>query len=174
MMLVSKPDDIYWSGFQTVKTVEKINPMRHQFYRLDPPYEMKRFEFARAIAKAWDEGGWTVYFDEAYYVQHTLGLEASMIKLLTQGRSNHISVVLGVQRPAWVTRFALSEPDHVFCFHMGDKRDLKTLGEAISSELEEVVPTLKQYEFAYHNKRTGVTVVADAKRLKEGFGEPRS
>ena len=104
--------------------------------------------------RIWREGAWTLYIDEAYYVEHVLHIGNETTKLLTQGRSKHISVVLGVQRPAWVSRFALSEPVHVLCSRLHDRRDIKVMQEIAGAEYAESLSNLKRYEFSYINRDT--------------------
>ena len=49
-----------------------------------------------------------------------------MERLLTQGRSKGISVVTGMQRPARISRFALSESTHTIAFFL-EGRDRKLI-----------------------------------------------
>ena len=116
---------------------------------LKPKYERLWSEVNAVINKVWGEGCWTFYIDEMYFVQHMLKLDKEVIKLLTQGRSKFISVVLGVQRPSWVTRFAVSEPTHILCSRLHDKRDIKTMEECNGEEYAETLTTLKRYQFSY-------------------------
>ena len=163
-MLVSKPDAILWSKWKTVTTAKALKTTDSGgYYRLFPPFERQGLEFRYAFDKVWDEGSWTVYIDEGYYLQHELGLEHTMVKHLTQGRSKHISVVVGMQRPFWINRFALSEPTHIFAFRLGDRRDLRAISEGISGELAAVVPKLDKFQFAYYNK--------DSEALKRGTAQ---
>lgn len=97
----------------------------------------------------WKQGGWTLYIDETYYVEHELGLHRPLIKLLTQGRSKWITVVLGVQRPAWVSRFVMSEPTHVFNSRLHDQRDIKMISLMDGDEYADKVMQLKRFEFEY-------------------------
>lgn len=166
-MLVTKPDDLYWAHWKKIKTVGGLNPREHAKYRLFPNYEDQWGQFAGALMQVWHEGAWCVYVDETYYVEKELGLGPSVIKLLTQGRSKGISVVCGVQRPAWVSRFVLSEPTHVICFRLGDKRDLKALKEGVSDDLAAMVPELGKFEFAYYSKETGELSRGRAENLEE-------
>jgi hypothetical protein len=166
VFLKTKPDDIYWGGWRRVREVKRIDPRQHGHWILDPAFERQWSEFSRAMSMAWTEGGWTVYADEAYYLT-SLGLEDSLVKLLTQGRSKAISVVVGMQRPAWVSRFALSEPTHVFAFRLGDKRDLRAISEGVSDDLAQAVPELDQYQFAYYHKVTRRLRTGTAQDLEE-------
>jgi len=171
IMLVTKVDDVSWSGWKTVRKAEAIVPPRESqkgplAYRLWPQYERSKLEFARALALAWSDGHWCVYLDELYHLEE-IGLKTPVIKLLTQGRAKKVSVMLGVQRPAWVTRFALSEPTHIFAFQMGDKRDLKALSDGISDSFAAEVARLERYHFAYYNKMTRETRTGTATNLAE-------
>jgi len=169
-MFRTKPDGLYWAGWKRITNVDQMNPRAHNAYLLEPPYERQWEQFAAAMMQIWREGAWTCYIDEAYYLQHSLGLEDSMVKLLTQGRSKDISVVVGMQRPAWVTMFALSEPIHLFSFRLGDKRDLRRVGEGVSWEYVDAIQELGEYQFAYHNKVTGRTVKGRADELARVLG----
>lgn len=170
-MLASKPDDIYWAGWKTVNTVDKVDPRQADHWRLYPKYEQQAYEFYRAYERVWQEGSWCLCVDELYYQERVLGLGGDVIKLLTQGRSKRISCVVGMQRPAWVSRFALSEPTHVFCFRLGDKRDLKALRDGVGDELADAVSDLDQYQFAYWHKTKRQLKIGRANDLAKMLGE---
>lgn len=107
------------------------------------------------MQRAWNEGGWAIYIDEAYYIEHELGLGRNLTKLLTQGRSKRLTIILGVQRPAWISRFALSEPTHILASRFGDRRDIKTMREISGEKYADSLAELERYEFAYINKISG-------------------
>ena len=154
VMLVTKPDDLTWRGWTRVRAHEAIDPRRGPAWRLDPSYDEAPGHFRAFLDRAWSEGGWCVYADELYHLQHA-GLERDLVRVLTQGRSKRLTVVGGIQRPAWVTRFALSEPRYTFCFRVGDRRDAKALGDGLGKAFQDEVETLGRYEFAFHDKVTG-------------------
>lgn len=118
-------------------------------FLLDPPFERQRDTIASALDAVWSEGGWTVYVDELYYLSEQLKLGDKVNMLLTQGRSKGITVVNGAQRPVHVSRFALSEATHVISFG-GDRRDVKTLSEAVDDSFAGEVAKLGRYEFAWY------------------------
>jgi energy-coupling factor transporter ATP-binding protein EcfA2 len=162
IMLVTKDDDLTWRGWRTVGSVERIRPRPAErpgqadqgtSWRLYPPYTSSAPVFRAAFDRIWADGGWTCYVDEAYAVQHK-GLEANLVQLLTQGRSKRISMVCGVQRPAWVSRFVFSEATHVFAFQCGDRRDLKALRDGIGDAFADAASDLKRYEYLYYHKVT--------------------
>lgn len=88
----------------------------------------QRSVFLHAIDSIYEAGGWCVYADELYYLVRDLGMEQSFNDLWTQGRSLHISLVAGMQRPAWVPLNAYAQSTHLFFFRANDERDLKTIG----------------------------------------------
>ncbi len=170
IVLRTKPDDVQFPGYLRIKRIESINTAHHR-YLLEPKYERQRLELHRALEMAWKGGGWTVAIDELYYAQERLKLEQPIEMLLTQGRSKHISVVCGMQRPVGVTRFALSQCTHWFVFRQ-EGRDVKTLRDAGHPELEKIVPSLGKYEFVYWRRGTREFIVAKAQQLGELLGEP--
>jgi len=117
---------------------------------LDPKYEHQFAEFHLALEKVWRQGGWTVALDELLYLDR-LGLRKPIERLLTQGRSKGISVLVGMQRPAQVTRFAISESMHVLSFGL-EGRDAKELGLATQRWVGDAVAQLGRYEFAWYRR----------------------
>ncbi|MGH7955069.1 MAG: hypothetical protein ACREOZ_03830, partial [Gloeomargaritales cyanobacterium] len=69
--------------------------------------------------------------------------------LLTQGRSNGITAVCGMQRPVGVTRYAMSQATHVLSFG-AERRDAKIIGEICGDKMEQSVNQLHRYEFAWY------------------------
>jgi hypothetical protein len=171
-MLVTKPDDLSYRGWKTVKKASgvAVAGLANSAYRLYPEYEHQRQEFLAAMRRVWSEGSWCIYVDEAYYLEKQLGLQNELIKLLTQGRSKRISVVLGVQRPAWVTRFALSEPSHILCARLGDRRDVTTMAELAGDAWANTLPELPKYQFSYLNKESGDTRLLDKDSVASYLG----
>ena len=112
---------------------------------------------------AWRHGGWTLMIDELFYV-HKLGLGGYVDMLLTQGRSKRISVVTGMQRPVWVTRFALSEVTHIFSFAL-ERRDRKTIAELSSEAFAEVTGRIPRYHFAHYHVPSRTVAVGTADQI---------
>lgn len=164
IVIRTKADDIKFPGFRRIKSIDGITAT-HARYLLDPPYERQRLEVARCLETAWRQGGWTVAVDELYYVGQRLKQEAAVERLLTQGRSLHVSTVIGVQRPSRVSRFAVSEPNHVFAFRL-EGRDVKTLAEATTPRIEAAMAALSRFQFVYYNRVTGDVRIGDAEHLE--------
>lgn len=125
-----------------------MRDIRHERFVLAPAYEDLRSEFATALEQVWLDGGWTVNLDELFALTQ-LKLTAYIDRLLTQGRSKHLTVVAGMQRPVGVTRNAIAQATHVLCaFQEG--RDLKTVVEATSPRFAPILNDLARYEFGWY------------------------
>jgi energy-coupling factor transporter ATP-binding protein EcfA2 len=156
LALVAKADDLHWHSWRTIRTAEEVVVPRGQDYaylRLLPDYEQMETQFQQALRKVWQQGGWCVYLDELYYLED-LGCKNLIRQLLTQGRSKRISVVCGCQRPAHVTRYAMSETTHILSGKIGDRRDVDTLRKFVGEGFTEHLQELTRYTFIYYNKYT--------------------
>lgn len=154
IVMLSKPDPLIWPGtWKRISTVKQVDVADATRYLLKPSYERQASEFYQAFSMAWEQGGWCVYIDELYYMQR-LGLEESIVKLLTQGRSNFLTVVCGVQRPAWVSRFAFSEPRYVISAKLGDRADIRRVGEIVGEGYVQECEKLDWHEFLVLDRQT--------------------
>lgn len=150
--LKSKGDDTRLPG-KLITSAKGMDDIRESRFVLYPKYEDQRWQFALALEKAWRQGTWTVNIDELYQIDSLYRLGPLVNRLLTQGRSERISVVCGMQRPVSVTRFALSQAAHVICFAQ-EGRDLKTVVEATTPRIEDAVKRLRRYEFVWYYRKT--------------------
>jgi hypothetical protein len=143
-------DDSKWSGFYKTRTAKAMENERHTRILLEPRYSQHAIEGYGMLERAWRQGGWTVVLDEGWYSER-LGLEPYTDRLLTQGRSKNISVVFGQQRPVTTSRFVISQATHVLCFRV-EGRDVKTMAEATSPRIADVLEDLRKRQFAYFNR----------------------
>jgi hypothetical protein len=154
IILVTKRDDYLWSGYKLVRTQREINPLEHTKFRLFPSVDAAQRQFADALLQVWLEKGWCICLDELYRLED-LKLTKPINTLLTQGASDRITVAIGVQRPAHVTRFAMSEPMYAVSFQLGDGRDNDTVKEWRGKDFARVIRDLPAYHWAAHNRVTG-------------------
>jgi hypothetical protein len=122
------------------------------------PVDRRRAELFAAYELASRQGGWTVYTDETWFVEHRLGLTLQIEDLLTQGRSQDLrplTMVLAAQRPARISRFVLSQATHVIAWNV-EPREAKTLAESTSEVFGAITNTLdlKSHEFAWFHRPT--------------------
>jgi ABC-type oligopeptide transport system ATPase subunit len=151
LVLRSKKDDIHYPTDRRVTTLKTARQAMEntQLRRIEvePEYDAQGDIFGEVLDRAYKQGGWTIYVDEGYRLEQ-LKLRPELEKHLTQGRSLGISMVVGIQRPAWVSRFTLSEASHALSFHC-EGRDRKTLKESVGEGHEQAVAGLQKYQFAW-------------------------
>ncbi len=160
----SKPDDIRFPGFKIARTARAMSDMYETRILLAPKYEHQMREGYAMLERVWKEGGWTVVIDELWYVEKRLRLGQMVERLLTQGRSKDISVIVGMQRPAQISRFAISQTTHLFSFRV-EGRDLMTIKESTTPRIVEPIRTLAGHQFVYYNRKDRYVVTGDAKYL---------
>lgn len=147
--VVTKPDDVKRVG-KTVRSVKDIDDPRETHWILQPPYERQYQEIRNVYELTWKEPGWCLCIDELYYVDDFLKMQRLTNRALTQGRSKKLTMVMGMQRPVLVTRFALSQSTHLIVFQQDD-RDAKTIGEAAGGKaLAQRVMQLGRHEFLWY------------------------
>lgn len=162
-------------GWKLVRTVEQMpdNVQIHRSFRvvfwpkyLTPEDEPRQaYQIGRQMAEAFTEGGWCLYLDELWWLERKLGLTRLVESILTQGRALGISVVVGTQRPAFVSLLIYDQPTHVFFWRDNDERNLKRIAgmNGLHSRLiRETVSSLDKYECLYVNTRTGQMLVTKA------------
>lgn len=121
----------------------------------------QRRVFRPVLDAIYQEGGQTVYIDEAAYFSDPapdgLGLRAKLGKFWRAARSNKAAVVAGTQRPCAVPRLMWSEPSWVFIFAVEDEDDLKRVAQLSGRPLAvwNCVPNLGGHEFMCIRRQRG-------------------
>lgn len=161
----TKPDTNKFPGFDIVRKAEAMDHWKSERLLLEPDYDKQAVEGYRMLDRAWRDGSWTIVIDENWYAEQQLGLRDYIIRLLTQGRSKDISVVVGMQRPVDISRFAMSEVTHLFTFRC-EGRDLKY--SLRDSTVDEIVPAVRQlrgHDFVYYNAAQELITTGNANAL---------
>ncbi len=112
----------------------------------------QQVETYAALADMYEQGGWTPYFDDLFYLSHTLRLKEPLKMLYTQSRSNNITLVGSIQRPSWVPIEVPSQSSFIILFKNYDQRDVDTIAEATGidrKELRALNASLQQYDFLF-------------------------
>lgn len=165
----TKPDNNKFPGFDTVRKASAMDHWRSERLLLEPEYDQQAIEGYRMLDRAWKDGGWTIVIDENWYAEQQLGLKSYIVRLLTQGRSKDISVVVGMQRPVDISRFALSEITHLCTFRC-EGRDLKfSLRDSTVDEIVPAVRSLRGHDFVYYNAAKQIISTGNANRLSSIF-----
>lgn len=137
------------------------------FLRTEPREAEQRRSFASALDRVFDEGGWTVYLDEAPYVIEDLNLIKKVKRLWQEARSSKITVVAAAQRPRFLPLAAYSQATHLFFWRNQDESDSKRLGGLgglDKKRIERTVATLEEFQVLYVNTRTGALVITKARK----------
>lgn len=165
VILRTKPDDIRFDGFRTHRKAKVLDDPSQSRILLVPEYKWQPREGAEMLERIWEQGGWTVVIDELWYVEKQLKLGAFVDRLLTQGRSKGISVIVGMQRPAQISRFAISQCTHLFSFRV-EGRDLQIIKESTTPRIVEPIQNLRGHKFVYYNRASRDVAIGDAKMLE--------
>lgn len=156
----SKADPVKWGTQKTIREAEGLKDARYDSFTLAPKFEEQAREFYEALEYVFKTGGWSTVLDEAWDIgqlvyrrgKDRMQLGKTIIpKLLSQGRSLHVSMVSGLQRPTGVTRWTISQSTHVLSFRM-EGRDAKELSLATSPFVEDVVAQLPEYHFVWYRR----------------------
>jgi hypothetical protein len=118
----------------------------------------QRVVFKEALDRIFHERGWCIVIDEQHYMCASLGLQTEIAMYLHQGRSAGLTVVNGIQRPAWVPVVTYSGSQHGFIWKTTDAKDasrLANLGGTNAKELGYNALKLKKHEFIYVNTTNG-------------------
>jgi len=162
------------SGWRLIRTWDKMpKPWLYSALRVvfwpkfttpdDQPQQA--YEIGQAMRGAFVQGGWCLFVDELWYMDHVLGLKRMIEALWTQGRSIDLSIVAGTQRPAHVSLLAYDQATHVFFWRDNDERNLTRISgmNGLNARLiRSTVSTLAAHEVLYVNTRTGAMVVTKA------------
>lgn len=167
----TKPDDIAFPGFKKIRRAEAMDDLYASRLLLTPSYERQAFEGWHMLERVWKQENWTVVIDELWYAEK-IGLKEHIERLLTQGRSKGISVVIGMQRPAQISRFAISQCTHLFTFRV-DGRDADTIKLATTPRIIPAIESLRGHDFAYYHRARRIVTTGNARRLGELVQIPR-
>jgi hypothetical protein len=119
--------------------------------------------FYEVMQKIRKQGGRTLVVDEGYEMKR-LKLMDELETFATQGASEGITLGCCSQRPAWISRFLISEPSHHVSFYC-DGRDAKTLRECISESHYAAVRKLETYQFCWTHGQPPKTWVGNLQDL---------
>lgn len=152
--LRSKGDDAKWMGskrvFTALPTMQDPKMLKIELF---PRRGSEAREFKIAMELAYKQKNTALYLDELYHADKLLKLRPTIDDMLTRGRSLGLTVITGLQRPVGSTRFALSQSKHVISFSQ-EGRDAKTISEATTPRMVEVLESLPKHTFAWFERST--------------------
>lgn len=124
--------------------------------------------YRHVLTYCFNSTAWAVIIDEGRFICDFLGLKDEVQRLYLQGRSQHNSVVMGTQRPAWVPVESFDAATHLFFFKDNDLRNIQRISELAGLDRRSVlraVPRLESTEdqggqFLYYNTRTDSMMIS--------------
>lgn len=134
-------------------------------FESDEDIPLQAYVIGSALRGAFMAGGWCIFADEVYYEDRFLGLRRLLEVVWTQGRSNHVTLVAGTQRPAYVPLLMYDQATHLFFWRDNDPANLKRiagLGGLNVAEIRRTVASLPEHDVLYVNTRTGQQLVTRA------------
>lgn len=105
-----------------------------------------------------------VYWDELTYIEKNLNLKTEIESFYRDGRSHGLTNVASMQRPAYVSRLAHSEPGWSVAFPAKDADDRDRVAEVFGDRAlyREVIKDLDpwSYEFVIKHERSGAAYIS--------------
>ncbi len=89
-------------------------------------------------------GGYALYFDDLYYVSETLKLKRPLQMLYTQVRSNGVSILASMQRPAWVPLEAVSQATYIILFRIRSRVDIERAADGMGIDRRELIAAIAE------------------------------
>lgn len=113
-------------------------------------FSQQRLLIYRVLDDVYRTGGWSIYFDDLFYISETLALKRAIQMLYTQVRSQGVSLIASMQRPRWVPLEAVSQVSYLICFRIHDEIDAERIAGGMGINRKELLAAMKelqQYEF---------------------------
>jgi ABC-type cobalamin/Fe3+-siderophores transport system ATPase subunit len=127
---------------------------------------LRRWRSEEALSRAFWQTGWTVLIDELEYINRDLKIDSPVNRLLRQGRSQGNSMVVGTQRPRYVTLHAYEQATHLFMWRQADLSNITRASELAGvnrAAVLEVLPHLSHHDALYVNTITGDMFVTNTR-----------
>lgn len=142
VIVVDTKHELSWPGFTITNSVRAALAGTHTIYR--PRNQTELISLLRYVYQA---GGWDLYIDEIYTLGrgHVSSYPQEYISLLTRGRSRHITVWTGSQRPRFLPLFCFTEARHLFLLELGSENDTKHVAQMAG------VPMLARQQLSGHD-----------------------
>lgn len=123
-------------------------------------------EFSNALNETFWQTGWTTAIDELEYIYRHLKVTSPVDRQLTQGRSQGNTLIVGTQRPRYVTLHAYEQATHLFIWRMSDLANITRAAELAGVNrraVADVVSKLDRHDVLYVNTVTGDMLVTNTR-----------
>ena len=116
----------------------------------------------KMLLDIWDHENIGIWIDEGLMFGTGDGIDACF----TQGRSKRIPMIMLMQRPIWVSRFAISEATFIQYFGLEDERDRRTVRGFAKIPVEQNLPRFHSFYYDVPRKQnTHWLPMPDAKKI---------
>ena len=144
-------------SFDEIKSYDKNLLLWPKFTNtIDGTMATQEAVFRHALDRIVEDGGWTLWVDEAKYASEMLNLRKQISFCVDQLRSNNSSVICGAQRPAWLPQSVLANATHVFLWKSTNREDqikLADIGGIDAKVVRDEAKSLGSHEFIYVKTR---------------------
>lgn len=153
-IVIDSKHELQWSGFQITNSIRAAINGKHIIFR--PESSAHVDILLQWIYKA---GGWDVYIDEVYTLGRgsTNSYPQSYIALLTRGRSRHITVWTGTQRPVFLPKFAFTESRHFFIMELGSADDSKHIARMAGAPILADI-AITGHDYIYYKREGKIAI----------------
>jgi len=127
-VIIDYKRDVLLNSIDRIREIAlNVVPSEPGLYRVNPKPVIDDDAVEDWLLKIWEHENIGVYVDEVYMLPNRAGFQG----ILTQGRSRHIPAIVLAQRPAWLSRFVLSEADFFAAFHLNHKQHRLTVQDCL-------------------------------------------
>lgn len=128
--------------------------------------EVQRDQIYRLLNDVFENGGWSVLFDDVARVANALGFKKQLATLLNEARSSHASIVSVMTQPSSVTQAIPSEVWRQVRFHIAFRyrvgRDLESIADITGynkTTLKQWMSQLNDFDFLAFDDLTDSVVI---------------
>jgi hypothetical protein len=89
------------------------------------------------------------YIDEVTSFNDNARADPGLLNMLSRGRSKGITCVMSTQRPAWLSRYCLTESQRFYMFAVTDSNDLKRFDAFLENYSKKPRLTVGEHKFYY-------------------------
>lgn len=160
-----KGEDLIQKLLKQNKTIKKIDchdkpPTKPGIYWMQPLPKDDDDAVEEWLKKVWAQNNVGLFIDEGYAIPQ----KSAFDRILTQGRSLHIPVIVLYQRPVYMSRFAVAQSNFNMVFDQSDKRDLITTGQFVKEPVLHgkslpIKTKLPKYYFIWHDVGEDTSVI---------------
>ncbi len=99
----------------------------------------------------------TLYIDELYQVHFGSGRAGpGLVGLLTRGRSRGMTTLMSTQRPAWISRFCLTETENFYVYRLSDPADRDRVARLTAPQIERIP---RRFHFWFYRQGRAAAVL---------------